>query len=109
VTTQARSQCDTCARFRSPLDDGTPPGVTGPYCAAFPDGIPQRVFRNQVDHRASIKGDHGLRWEFKGEEFPEWAFPDPTVLKAPPAEQVARERAAQRIVSDYPLELEDPT
>jgi hypothetical protein len=74
MTTQARSQCDTCARFRSPLDDGTPAGVTSPYCAAFPDGIPVRVFRNRADHRAAVNGDHGLRWEFKGDDFPEYAF-----------------------------------
>jgi hypothetical protein len=27
-----------------------------------------------LDHRQPIDGDHGLRWESAGEEFPEWAF-----------------------------------
>jgi hypothetical protein len=72
---QARSQCDTCTRFRSPFDEGAPDGVTGPYCAAFPDGIPKSVFRNGADHRQPYSGDHGLRWESNGEPFPEWAFP----------------------------------
>jgi hypothetical protein len=32
------------------------------------------VFRNGVDHRKPVTGDHDLRWESAGEPFPEWAF-----------------------------------
>jgi hypothetical protein len=103
MSTQARSQCDTCVRLRSPLDDDTPAGVTGPYCEAFPDGIPTLVFRNGVDHRGEVEGDHGLRWASNGEAFPDWAF-DPDVLRPPSPEDLAR----QRIVSDYPLDLDPP-
>jgi hypothetical protein len=72
MTTGPRSQCDICARFRSPWasSDGNTP-----TCEAFPDAIPARVFRNGLDHRQPVDGDHGLRWEAAdGEEFPEWAF-----------------------------------
>lgn len=71
---QARSQCDTCTRYRTAFDrpDGD---FSGPvFCAAFPDGIPARVFDNSLDHRQPVDGDHGLRWESDGEPFPEWAF-----------------------------------
>lgn len=65
-----RSQCSVCTRFRSPLDTG----ADGPTCAAFPTGIPPAVLRNLVDHRKEIPGDHGLRWESDGRDFPEYAL-----------------------------------
>jgi hypothetical protein len=44
-------------------------------CAAFPAGIPERVWNNELDHREPIDGDHGLRWEAnEGYEFPTYAF-----------------------------------
>jgi hypothetical protein len=76
MTSQPRSQCDTCARFISPFARPGPAyGQSGPFCAAFPDGIPERVYRNGLDHRQPIDGDHGLQWTpADGESFPEWAF-----------------------------------
>lgn len=62
------SQCATCARLRTPFP-------APPVCEAFPDGIPDEVYHNGVDHRQPIAGDHGLQWTSNGEEFPEWAFP----------------------------------
>jgi len=73
VTTQPRSQCDTCVRFQSwasvtPMRDES-------FCEAFPAGIPDEVYGNGVDHRQAVPGDHGVQWEAKpGEEFPAYAF-----------------------------------
>ncbi len=39
---------------------------TGPdrkTCAAFPDRIPDEIWRGENDHRQSYYGDHGLRFE----------------------------------------------
>lgn len=49
---------------------------TGPQtCAAFPDGIPDAVFTNRKDHRQSVDGDHGIRWEPRGDlTYPEYAL-----------------------------------
>lgn len=71
MTSGPRSQCDTCVRFRSPLSR---PGATGPFCEAFPEGIPDEVYENTVDHRQPVAGDHGIRWSSNGEPFPEWAL-----------------------------------
>lgn len=75
MTTRPQSQCNACANFRSPFsrEDGDYSG--GPFCAAFPTGIPDEVFGNQLDHRQPITGDHGVRWTSnRGQEFPEYAF-----------------------------------
>lgn len=72
-----------CARYRSPLDAENTTGRTGPFCAAFPDAIPARIFANEVDHRQPVPGDRGLQWApLDGDaEFPDWAF-SPEVLTA---------------------------
>lgn len=33
---------------------------TGPTCAAFPQGIPDAILRNQHDHRQPYAGDGGV-------------------------------------------------
>jgi len=33
-----------------------------------------RVYRNQVDHRKPVPGDHGIHWESNGRPFPEEVF-----------------------------------
>lgn len=38
-------------------------GAQSATCAAFPSGIPDAIWQNRVDHRASVKGDHGLRFD----------------------------------------------
>ena len=46
------SQCLMCRRDRM---DGT--------CEAYPEGIPQEILRNDVDHNEPFKGDQGLTFE----------------------------------------------
>jgi hypothetical protein len=50
-------QCFDCkhlARFR--------PGELS-HCTAFPDEIPDDIFKNRHDHRQPYPGDHGIRFE----------------------------------------------
>lgn len=75
MTIGPTSQCSTCSRFRSPFSRGDFDG--GPTCAAFPDGIPEQILSNLADHRAPYPGDHGIRWESNGLEFPDWALTSP--------------------------------
>lgn len=80
MTTRPQSQCGACARYRSPFSPENTDGLDGPFCAAFPGGIPDQVFNNEVDHRQPVVGDHGLRWIARdGADFPTYAF-DPEVL-----------------------------
>lgn len=53
MTSIVPSQCNACARLR--------PG--GRACDAFPDGIPQVMLTQLGDHRTSLPGDRGLRFE----------------------------------------------
>lgn len=80
MTSQTRSQCDTCIHFRSILEE---PQLAArgedSTCAAFPSGILDIIYENGFDHRNEFPGDNGVRWESNGEEFPEWAF-HPDVL-----------------------------
>jgi len=32
-------------------------------CRAFPDGIPEGIWDNQIDHRMPYPGDHGILFE----------------------------------------------
>jgi len=34
-----------------------------PTCDAFPNGIPEAVRKNRMDHRKPISGDNGIRFE----------------------------------------------
>lgn len=80
MTSRAQSQCTpTCDRYRSPFNPDTPDGIIKPWCAAFPAGIPDAIWNNQVDHRQPVDGDHGLQWTpaYDGAEFPEYAMAEP--------------------------------
>ena len=72
MTSRIQPQClPSCARFRSYLTTGAP----GRRCEAFPDGIPEAIWSNRVDHRQPVEGDHGLRWTPReGAEFPQYAL-----------------------------------
>ena len=70
MTTGPRSQCDACRHFRGRQSFSVP--FT---CTAFPEGIPDAVFDNELDHRRPIDGDNGLQFLAKpGDEFPGYAF-----------------------------------
>ena len=75
MSSRPQSQCGACVRLRSPFSDENTHGLDGPFCAAFPDGIPDAVFGNRLDHREPINGDHGIRWQSDGRDFPTYAFP----------------------------------
>ena len=64
-------QCASCARLAFPG-----PADTGHTCTAFPTGIPEQIWDNQVDHRQPYQGDNGQQWTpmVPGVEFPEWAM-----------------------------------
>lgn len=32
-------------------------------CKAYPKGIPEEIFNNEVDHRKPYKGDNGITYE----------------------------------------------
>jgi hypothetical protein len=66
MTIGPRSQCSTCARFVSPWAS---PNYRA-TCAAFPQGIPQAVLDNTLDHREPVDGDNGIRWLSDGRAHP---------------------------------------
>jgi hypothetical protein len=54
--TSKESSCQTC-KHRST--------VSPLFCVAFPDGIPTNILMGEVDHKAPVKGDHGIQYEKK--------------------------------------------
>lgn len=50
------SQCMFCQHFDESVREQN-------LCKAFPEGIPQEVMLNQVDHRHPVAGDEGVRWK----------------------------------------------
>jgi len=34
-----------------------------PTCDAFPNGIPEVIRKNRIDHRKALAGDNGIRFE----------------------------------------------
>ena len=62
------AQCLFCARRAFPAA-----GAQGQTCTAFPGGIPDPIWYNQVDHRQPFTGDGGLQFEAtEGMTFPDW-------------------------------------
>lgn len=74
MTSRPQAQCFSCTRYRSPFSEENTKGLKGPFCAAFPAGIPAGIWGNEQDHRQPIDGDHGLQWESNGADFPDWAM-----------------------------------
>jgi len=73
--TQAQAQCSACRHFRSAFSVSPP--AEDSFCAAFPGGIPDKVYGNELDHRQPIAGDNGIHWESNGQPFPEYALATP--------------------------------
>ncbi len=84
MTARPQAQCGACERMRSPLSPENVAGLRRPFCAAFPAGIPDDIWQNEVDHRKPIVGDHDLQWIPRdGAAFPTYAFA-PGVLDTGP-------------------------
>jgi hypothetical protein len=58
MTIGRRPACFECVH----LHTGDPGTLT---CDAFPQGIPDPIYFEGVDHRQPFPGDHGIRWEPK--------------------------------------------
>jgi hypothetical protein len=41
-----------------------------PTCDAFPNGIPEAVRKNRIDHRKAIAGDNGIRFDLVADTEP---------------------------------------
>ena len=48
------SQCALCRRWNRSAE------FPGPYCEAFPGGVPAAILANAVDHRLPLEYDGGL-------------------------------------------------
>lgn len=57
-------ECLRCAHFDNS------PNATKLSCAAFPDGIPERVYMSEVLHHEHLPGDHGLLFTPRATEAP---------------------------------------
>lgn len=57
-----KSQCWTCKHFLYFGKDGKPLS-----CRAFPDGVPDEIYDNIVDHTESYFDDNGFQWEERTE------------------------------------------
>lgn len=76
MTTQPTSQCAVCVHFVSPFARTDGNWDAPASCGAFPDGIPDEVYGNLIDHREPIEGDNGVQWApVPGAVYPEYARP----------------------------------
>lgn len=53
--------CLYCRHIEYSYESGR--GGPGISCAAFPDGIPDLIVENEVDHRKPVPGDNGIQFE----------------------------------------------
>lgn len=64
MTTILTPICASCELFESRFDLGAGEEQR-PFCAAFPQGIPDEIFVQGFDHRELFEGDQGIRWTFR--------------------------------------------
>lgn len=107
MTVYAAPICLGCTHFRTRTEPtreqfrtGEPP-VTG-TCDAFPDagadgtgGIPLDIWRSSADHRHKITGDHGIRFEPRGER--DAAYADLLFSTPDKGEDETEEDASHRV------------
>lgn len=62
---RGQAQCTpSCARYRSFLSPENTTGLRRPFCAPFPDGIPDDIWTGAFDHRQVHPEQRGtLVWE----------------------------------------------
>jgi hypothetical protein len=52
-------------------------------CTAFPAGVPDAIWKSQVDHRKPFEGDHGLQFEQDpSKPAPNWAIVEHAAAQA---------------------------
>lgn len=56
MTTTLRPICFDCIHFDTV-------GNLGDSCSAYPEGIPEEIFRSIADHRRPYRDDGGIRFE----------------------------------------------
>jgi hypothetical protein len=59
--------CDACVRLRKRSNPESETSLDRwiPYCDAFPERVPNEIYRAGFDHRNPFEGDHGIRFELR--------------------------------------------
>ncbi|WP_157610426.1 hypothetical protein [Spirillospora albida] len=59
--------CDACVRLQKRSNPDAPTSLDRwiPYCEAFPERIPDEIYRGGFDHRGPYEGDRGILFELR--------------------------------------------
>jgi hypothetical protein len=82
------SICDSCARLHKRPNPQAETSLETfvPYCDAFPDRIPNKIYLGGYDHRMPFEGDGGILYEFRpGKEKALTAYEHRIATKRTPA------------------------
>lgn len=67
MTVSGPNICLACAHLREETADTGITSKATATCDAFPDGIPDAIYRAGFDHRAPFEGDNGVRFALEPE------------------------------------------